>query len=133
MADFSIFKDFPVFAERMYTSETNFHRRESMPFPPINLGEDDEAIHARALTPGVTRDNLRLVLQDRALIIEGELSPLAGHYFRQERFSGPFRRMVALTVPVRRDAVSARLHDGVLEITLPKASTGRFISIHPRS
>lgn len=132
MVDFSVFKDFPAFAEEMYTPETDFYRRERMPFPPINLVENHDTIHIRALTPGVTMTGLRLTLGERALIIEGELSPLPGRYYRQERFSGPFRRMVALTVPVRRDAVSARLRDGVLDIILPKAPNGRFIAIHPR-
>ena len=124
MADFSIFKDFPAFAERMYTSETEFYRRESMPFPPINLGEDHRAIHIRA--------NLHLTLGERAVGIEGELPPLPGRYYRQERFSGPFRRVVTLTVPVQRDAVTARLSDGILEMPLPKLPTGRLLSIHPR-
>ena len=132
MADFSIFKDFPAFAERMYTSETEFYRRESMPFPPINLGEDHRAIHIRALIPGVDRANLHLTLGERALVIEGELPPLPGRYYRQERFSGPFRRVVTLTVPGQRDAVPARLSDGILEMTLPKLPTGRLLSIHPR-
>lgn len=132
MVDFSLFHDFPAFAEQMYTPETDFYRRERLPFPPINLGEDHEAIHIRALTPGMTMDNLRLTLGERALILEGELPPQPGRYYRQERFSGPFRRVVALTVPVRREAASVRLRDGVLEITLPKAIPGRFIAIHPR-
>lgn len=132
MSHFSIFKDFPSFVERMYTPETDFYRRERMPFPPINLGEDDKAVYVRALMPGVEMDNLHLVLNERSLLIEGEAPPLSGRYYRQERFSGPFRRMVALTVPVLRDEVSARLRDGVLEIMLPKAPTGRVISLHPR-
>lgn len=132
MSHFSIFKDFPSFVERMYTSETDFYRRERMPFPPINLAEDHKAVYVRALTPGVEMDNLHLVLNERSLIIEGEAPTLTGRYYRQERFSGPFRRMVALTVPVLRNEVSARLRDGVLEIILPKAPTGRVISLHPR-
>ena len=39
---------------------------------------------------------------------------------------------MTLTVPVQRDAVTARLSDGILEMTLPKLPTGRLLSIHPR-
>lgn len=132
MTNFNTLQDFPAFLDRLYTHDTDFDQRERMPFPPINIGEDSRAIYIRALTPGVDMEALSLTLSDNALIIEGELSPQSGRYFRQERFTGPFRRVVALKVPVRREGVTAKLHDGILEIVLPKAPIGRFITIQSR-
>lgn len=132
MVNVCIFKNFPAFAEHVYSVESEFYRRENIPFPSINLGEDCQAIHVRALLPGVHRAMLRLTLAERTLVIEGELPPLPGRYYRQERFSGPFRRVVTLNAQVRSEAVSARLHDGVLEMILPKVSVHRF-SVHPHS
>lgn len=132
MIDFNPLQDFPTFVDRMYTQDTDFDQRERMPFPPINVGEDSQAIYIRALVPGVSLEALTLTLSENALFIEGELPSLSGRYFRQERFSGPFRRGVALKVPVRHDDITAKLHDGVLEIVLPKARTSRFVTIQSR-
>ena len=126
MVNVCVFKNFPAFAEHVYSTESEFYRRENLPFPCINLGEDGDAIHVRALMPGVSRTNLRLTLSERTLIIDGELPPLPGRYYRQERFSGPFRRVAILSAPVRHDAVTARLRDGVLDMTLPKLPRDAF-------
>lgn len=126
MINVCIFKDFPAFAEHVYSTESEFYRRENLPFPCINLGEDCDAIHVRALMPGVPRTRLRLTLGERTLIIEGESPPLPGRYYRQERFSGPFRRVVPLSAQLRRDAATACLRDGVLEMTLPKLPPDLF-------
>ncbi|MCH5276461.1 MAG: Hsp20/alpha crystallin family protein [Desulfovibrionaceae bacterium] len=109
----------------MYSAESEFYRRENIPFPSINLSESPDAIHVRALMPGVRASHLQLTLGEQALIIEGELPPLPGRYYRQERFSGPFRRVVMLSAPARRDAATVFLRNGVLEVSLPKQPAGR--------
>ena len=51
--------------------------------------------------------------------------PAEGTYHRRERASGEFARTVRLPVEVDADQVQARLQDGVLLVTLPKAAAAR--------
>ena len=43
-------------------------------------------------------------------------------YYRQERFSGTYQRSITLPGPVKQSAMTSQYKNGVLTITLPKAS-----------
>lgn len=90
-------------------------------YPPLNLSEDDHNIYATLEVPGLAIDDLELTLTDATLSIKGERKADDGKYYRRERPYGVFQRVISINVPVVRDAVKAALHDGVLEVTLPKA------------
>lgn len=70
--------------------------------------------------PGVTKDSLEVFVADGALIVrgdrasatvDGELRPLA-----LERPWGPFERRFPLPIGVAADQITARHHDGLLEL-----------------
>ena len=100
-------------------------------YPPVNLSEDEENIYVRSEIPGVEMADIELTLTDKNLVLKGERAAVEGKFFRQERPSGVFQRIVSLNVPVDRDKASAVMRDGVLIVTLPKAeeSKPRKISI----
>jgi HSP20 family protein len=66
-------------------------------------------------------EDVDVTLSDESLIIKGERKTEQGRYFRQERPTGSFQRIINLNVKIERDKVGARMKDGLLEITLPKA------------
>ena len=94
-------------------------------YPPVNLWEDEEAYYLEAELPGLDLDHIDItVAHGNELSIAGErkapeLESVVWH--RQERGYGSFSRQIKLPGDVDADKVSARFHDGVLTVTLPKS------------
>ncbi|EHJ47818.1 heat shock protein Hsp20 [Solidesulfovibrio carbinoliphilus subsp. oakridgensis] len=107
--------------------------QRSMAYPPINIGEDDENLYVRCEIPGMDMEALDLTLTDSSLVIKGERQAVKGKYYRQERPTGFFQRVVNIQAGVAREKVSATMRDGVLEVVLPKSdeSKPKKISIEP--
>lgn len=122
---FSIFEDVAHQANRLYSQDTDFDRRERMPFPPVNVCEDADALHVRALLPGADPRDIRVFMRGGALVLEGEIPQIRGAYCRKERFSGRFRRVVPLETSFLNGSGRISLRLGVLEIVLPKAGAAR--------
>jgi HSP20 family protein len=132
--DFSPFYDFHRNLDRLLGEawSPSIARRATPSYPLLNVSEDDDAVYVRAEVPGMDMNDLEITLVDSSLSIKGERTPEQGKYYRQERPSGVFQRLVSINTPVDRDAVAATLKDGVLTITLPKAeeTKPRKISIN---
>lgn len=94
-------------------------------YPPLNLAEDTDRIVARCELPGMDISDLELTLSDASLIIKGERKGAKGKYYRQERPTGFFQRVINLNTAVNRDQVTATMKDGILEIVLPKAESSK--------
>jgi HSP20 family protein len=76
----------------------------------------------KAELPGVDVDAVHLEVHGRALVIVGEkpVRETEGRTYQQvELPSGPFRRVVELTIDVDADRAEATYEDGVLRIELP--------------
>ncbi len=72
--------------------------------------------------PGVEVDAVNLEIRGRALVITGErpVRDTEGTTYQQvELPSGPFRRVVELSVDVRADEAQATYEDGILKVELP--------------
>ena len=100
-------------------------------YPPLNVSEDEFNVYVRCEVPGLEIDEVDLSLTDTSLVVRGERVCVKGKYYRQERPSGFFQRVVNVQAPIDREAVSASLRDGLLEVILPKTgrARGRKISI----
>jgi HSP20 family protein len=133
--DFGSFYDFPHLLDRMMGEMAQPYTTggRQVAFPPLYIGEDDKALVVRALIPGVGLDDVELTLTDKTLVLKGEIKPVKGKYYRQERPTGPFQRVVRLNVPISGEHVRATMRDGVLEIILPKSATVRPQTIHIES
>ncbi|EFL49771.1 heat shock protein Hsp20 [Solidesulfovibrio fructosivorans JJ]] len=99
--------------------------QRSMAYPPINIGEDDDNIYVRCEIPGMDIGDLDLTLTDSSLVIKGERKAVKGKYYRQERPTGFFQRVVNIQAAVAREKVTASMRDGVLEVVLPKSDESR--------
>ena len=93
-------------------------------FPRINLTETEDALLVACELPGVGKEDVDIAVEHGVLTIRGEVKPVEGrtpeNYHRRERATGPFERAVELPAKVDTEKVSAKLADGILEITLPK-------------
>lgn len=120
--DFS-FSPFPRQIDRLFEELTRpfFISQKRVSYPPLNISEDEDTIFVRAEIPGVALEDIELTLSNKSLTIKGERKSEQGTYFRQERPTGAFQRIVNVNVPVDRENVRATLANGVLEVVLPKS------------
>ncbi len=92
--------------------------------PAVDVKEDDDAYTVHMEVPGVKQDTLNVTLQDSVLSIRGtkeqKQEQNEGQYRRVERSYGAFARSLSMPHNVDGGKVTANLHDGVLEIRLPK-------------
>jgi HSP20 family protein len=86
-------------------------------------GEDrPEKAIVKVDLPGVDVDAVNLEVRGRALIITGErpVRDTEGRTYQQvELPSGPFKRVVELSVEVAADQAQATYEDGILRVELP--------------
>jgi HSP20 family protein len=98
-----------------------------MPWSPLaDLSETDEAYVVRADLPGVSKDQVDVQLQDRELVITGEIADTEhGRRHRSSRRTGRFEFRTYLPGDVNADGVTAQLSDGVLTVTVPKSEAAK--------
>lgn len=99
--------------------------RSQWTYPAINVWEDENNLYAEAETPGLKMEDLEVLLADDQLTVRGTRHveiPNESRALRRERAVGAFERTIGLPMSIDADRVEARLADGVLTITLPKAA-----------
>lgn len=98
---------------------------EKSMFPHLDIEETDKNLVVRADVPNMQKKDISIKVQDHSLTISGskaqEKEEQSKKYYRRERSSQSFHREIRLPKDVLSDKVSAKLKDGVLTITLPKA------------
>ena len=98
----------------------------SMEFPPIIVSLNEESVFVRAELPGIRISDLDIQVMDDVLTIKGERKPVAASgkttCLRRERSYGTFARSIMLPEKVEVEKVTASYKNGVLLVTLPRAS-----------
>ena len=94
--------------------------------PPVDIYETADHYVVTAEVPGLSREDIDIRLHDGRLTLRGTRRA-AGHvrceqYHRVERGHGTFLRTFALPLAIDVDAIKADLREGVLTVTVPKAS-----------
>jgi HSP20 family protein len=95
----------------------------------MDIFEEGDTIVAKAELPGLAREDLDVRIAGDVLTVSGtkekEEKVERKDYHRYERSSGTFSRSVLLPAEVEVEKVTARLHDGVLEVRAPKTAAAR--------
>ncbi len=98
----------------------------------VNIREEDEAYVLSALVPGLTADDLNIQVLDDVVRIEGEYKRSGpvdrqdeNEYLMQELPHGSFTRTLRLPAAIDANHVEAKIADGVLTLTLPKAESAK--------
>ena len=104
----------------------------------INVREEEDAYVLSALVPGFRAEDLNIQVLEDVLHIEGEYRDSADqtnghHYLVRELPSGSFARTLRLPSVIDADHVEAKIADGVLTLTLPKAESARPKKISVRT
>jgi len=107
-------------------------------FPTVNVGTTPTSIEVMAQAPGLDASSLDITVDRGLLVISGERKselPQRAEstaLYANERFSGPFRRVVSLPEDADPARVSASYRDGVLRISVAKreSSLPRRIAVN---
>ena len=123
-------------ATGMWDAENPFGRMATgMESMSIDLVEADDEFVVTADLPGFERDEVDIQVTDHTLRIEAEHEEATeeheADYLRRERRHESVHRSIRLPDEVDKEAVEARMKNGVLTVTLPRleAEEARSIEI----
>ena len=93
--------------------------------PAVDIREEENAFVVDVEVPGVSREDLNVELDRGTLTVRGERKFASDEttkksYRRVERYYGAFARSFSLPDNVDADNIAADLHDGILELRIPK-------------
>jgi HSP20 family protein len=91
--------------------------------PTVEISEQDGKYRILAELPGLSPDDVRVEVEDDALVLQGERQVehegTEGGIRRSERQFGFFYRRIPLPEGANPEQAKAQFHDGILEITVP--------------
>ncbi len=96
--------------------------------PAVDIFETDEAITLMADLPGVKSDDLSIDLNDDVLTLAGVIAPFEEKDEEDvliEYEVGRYYRQFTLSDIIDQNSIEAKLNDGVLHLTLPKAEKAK--------
>lgn len=104
-------------------------------FPGVNVGQTPERVEVYLFAPGIDPKTLDIAIQQNLLTVSGKRDLKTAEeadYYRQERFSGEFRRVISLPEDVDPERVQAKYVDGIVQIGVQRRESARprQIEIH---
>ncbi len=98
-------------------------------YPLLNVTEDRNSYFVRAELPGTDAADLDIQATINSLCVSGERKIAAEgekvKYHRRERESGRFSRIIQLPEAVNPEKIEARMHSGILTVTIPKSEAAK--------
>lgn len=90
--------------------------------PAVSIGEDADGYTIEAEMPGVPKEGVHVTVENGELVFTGTKAPRpAGTRIYGETVRADYRRVFDLDPAVDTDQITARMHQGVLVLRLPKA------------
>ncbi len=104
--------------------------------PRTDIFETEQALVLLADMPGVLQDDLDITLERRELTIRGRTADAGPEGYSpvyREYEGGDYERTFVLSEEIDAEKIEARLKDGVLRLTLPKAgpAQAKRIQVQP--
>ena len=107
--------------------DTDFMTRTKATAPAINVKETEKGYTVEVAAPGMTKDDFNVNIdKDGNLHIHMEAhtekkeEDKKSHYLRREFAYSKFEQTLLLPEDVKKEAIEAKVNDGVLTVTLPK-------------
>nr|AAN74534.1 chloroplast low molecular weight heat shock protein HSP26.2 [Agrostis stolonifera var. palustris] len=101
------------------------------PRMPWDIMEDDKEVKMRFDMPGLSRDEVKVMVEDDTLVIRGEHKKEAGEGqgdgWWKERSVSSYDMRLSLPDECDKSQVRAELKNGVLLVTVPKTETERKV------
>lgn len=92
--------------------------------PQYDVSENDEGFDVEVSLPGVKREAVDITIEGDQLTIVGTRTAVPSpdwRPLRRELKTGDFRLDIQLNVAIQTDRINARVENGMLELSLPKA------------
>ena len=98
-------------------------RAEQFVTPVASVVEDGDAYLLKVEMPGVNKEGLEISVENNELMITGrrDLAQIEGTLIHRESRTEDFRRVFELDPSIDTSKISARINQGFLTLTLPKA------------
>jgi len=113
-----------LFEDSVVRPNERTSRRTDTFAPAIDVSETTSAFIVEASVPGLTNDDLDIMVENNVLTIGGQIRKPENTneraYHRVERRYGKFQRSITLPNTVKVDAINASLSYGVLRLEIPK-------------
>jgi len=97
--------------------------------PRLDVIDRDDEVVIKAEVPGVKKEDIHITVAGNRMTIKGETrheeKEEKGDYYRCEISQGAFSRSIMLPADVDDTKAKAELHEGMLEITLPKVEQAK--------
>jgi len=127
MNPFQLMRHFSDEMDRMWSGYGRSRERQGDDLSPwrpmVDIRQHEGQLQIRADLPGVNEKDVKVAIENDALVIQGERKQEEEHHdqgwYRSERSYGSFYRAIPLPEGVEADKANARFHNGVLEITIP--------------
>lgn len=102
----------------------------------VDVYQTKDDVIIQSVVAGVKAEDIDITIANDKVTIEGERKRQEDipteDYFYQECYWGPFSRSVVLPVDVDVDDVEAKIKEGILTVTLPKAAKARIRKVKVR-
>ena len=102
-------------------------QRSFSALPNLDVSENEKEFTVIADVPGLEEEDLKVEFSNKVLTIKGEKKgnreESKENYYIAERWSGNFNRSIQMPFPINEQLIQARVKDGTLYITLPKAES----------
>lgn len=118
-----VFDDRPLYRYTPESSETSSWT------PQVDIKEDESGFTVIADVPGVDPANVDITLDNNVLTIRGERESETNGLRRRERSRGSFLRQFTLPESVDESGVKASATNGVLQVTIPRSTKAKPLSI----
>ena len=96
--------------------------------PVVDIYQTREGYVLEAELPGVSKDGVSIQLEGNLLTVEGRRTAPAlpeSEFFYRESSAADFRRVFELDPAIDAGKISARMEQGILTLTLPKAEAAK--------
>ncbi|MBQ9200779.1 MAG: Hsp20/alpha crystallin family protein [Bacteroidales bacterium] len=118
---------FPRFMWNDLFDNTWMDSEKSTSTPAVNVRENEDGYLVELATPGMTKNDLNIKIDENDVLTvsmehkeEKKEQDKKGRYLRREFSYSQFAKSLALPEDADRKAISAKIENGVLEISIPK-------------
>ena len=113
---------------RMTRYPENWEMDENQIYFPVDVKEANDVFTITAMLPGLKPEEVEIQIVNETVSLKGEFKPEIDEqaaYILQERPSGKFCRTVTLTDMVDASKAEAKMENGILTLSIPKAEEAK--------
>ncbi|HCZ06700.1 MAG: hypothetical protein PWP37_1054 [Thermotogota bacterium] len=127
---FRPFRELQREIDRLFDDFFRTERRERTSFlPDVDIYEDEDKIYIEVEVPGMSKEDVKVKIEDNVLTISGEKKhekeTKKRNYHVVERSYGTFQRSFALPDYADTEKIKASYDKGVLKVEIPKKESAK--------